>query len=154
MDSCSTENYIFPFIGKKRLPLEVFDQWQKFLEFHWLKAPQNWTKNKWFKSSYLDFIYFRFFGRMSQNQRKLAKRITHFTIQFCPKNLTYFTKLSSLSIVKKSLSNTAKNLSHFTSFTANMFLVYIRKKIYTAPFLNARKLYPQSSWKSNTCIFL
>ena len=116
---------------KKRLPLELFEQWQKFLEFHWLKAPQNWTKNKWFKSSYLDFIYFRFFGRKSQNQRKLAKRITHFTIQFCPKNLAHFTKLSSLSIVKKILKkHSQKPFSLYKFYSKHVSGVYQKKNLH------------------------
>ena len=53
-----------------------------------------------------EFIYlqslseFRFFGRKSQSQRKLAKKITHFTIHFRSENLTYFTNLNSLNIIK------------------------------------------------------
>ena len=36
----------------------------------------------------------RFFGRKSQRLQQLAKQITHFTIQFVSKSLTYFTKLN------------------------------------------------------------
>ena len=44
------------------------------------------------------FFDFRIFSRKSRSQQKLAKRITHFAIQFRSKNLTYFMNLSSLDI--------------------------------------------------------
>ena len=44
------------------------------------------------------FFDFRFFSRKSQSQQKLAKKITHFTIQFCLKKLTHFINLNSLDI--------------------------------------------------------
>ena len=37
--------------------------------------------------------------------------------------------------------NIAKNLSDFTNFSANMFLFSFRKKICTAPFLDAQKMH-------------
>ena len=43
---------------------------------------------------------FRFSSKKFQRQQKLAKKITHFTIQFLS-NLTYFTNLNSLNILKK-----------------------------------------------------
>ena len=48
---------------------------------------------KCLKASYLQFSYFRFSGRKSQNQQKLAKNILHFTIQFCSKVLAHFTNI-------------------------------------------------------------
>ena len=44
------------------------------------------------------FFNFRFSSRRSQSQQRLAKKITHFTIQFCSKNLTHFMDLNSLDI--------------------------------------------------------
>ena len=44
------------------------------------------------------FLIFRFSSRKSQSQQKLAKKITHFTIQFRSKCLTHFTNLNSLDI--------------------------------------------------------
>ena len=63
------------------------------------------AKNKWFKTSYLEFIfYFRYSSRKSQSQQNAAWKITtHFTIQFRPKNLTHLTKFDSLIIVKSIL---------------------------------------------------
>ena len=44
------------------------------------------------------FFNFRFSSRTSQREQKLAKKITHFTIQLLSKNLTHFKKLNSLDI--------------------------------------------------------
>ena len=44
------------------------------------------------------FLIFRFSSRKSQSQQKLAKKITHFTIQFCSRNVTNFTNINSLDI--------------------------------------------------------
>ena len=74
------------------------------------------------------FFNFRFSGRKFQIQQKQAKKITHFTIHFCSKNLTHFT-------------NTAKDLSDFKNFPANMFLFGVRKNICTTPFLDAQELH-------------
>ena len=88
----------------------------------------------------------------------VAKKITHFTIQIRSKNLTHFTKLNSLYIEKNMFPQqsflTLKVLSHFTSFPANMFLVGVRKKICTTPFLEAQELHSPSTLKGNVCIFL
>ena len=42
------------------------------------------------------FFYIRFSSRKPQSQQKIAKNITHFTIQFCSKDLTRFANLNSL----------------------------------------------------------
>ena len=44
------------------------------------------------------FLNFGFSSRKSQSQQKLAKKITHFIIQFCSKNLTHFANLNSFDI--------------------------------------------------------
>ena len=44
-----------------------------------------------------------FVCRKSQSQLKLAKKITHFKIQFRKKNLTHLTNVTSLSIIKNIL---------------------------------------------------
>ena len=49
------------------------------------------------------FFYSRFSIRKSQSQRKLVKKITHFSIQLHSKNLTYFMNLNSLDIEKNML---------------------------------------------------
>ena len=73
------------------------------------------------------FFNFRFSNRKSQSQRKLATTITHFTIQFRSKNLTYFTNLNSLDI---------ENNTFFINLPENMFLPGVRNNICTAPFLD------------------
>ena len=83
------------------------------------------------------FFNFRFSSRNSQSQQKLAKNITHFTIKFRTKNVTHFTNHSTHLTLKIICAyNTAKNLSDFTNFLANIFLFGVRKNICTAPFLD------------------
>ena len=81
------------------------------------------------------FLDFRFSSRKSQSQQKLVKKITHFTIQFRSTILRTATHLT-LKIV--SSRNTAKSLSDFANFPADMFLFGVRKNICTAPFLDAQ----------------
>ena len=85
------------------------------------------------------FFSFRFSTRKSESQQKLAKKITHFTLQFCSKNLTHFTNLNSLDTICS--RNTARNLSDFTNFPANMFLFVfgVRKNICSASFLDTQE---------------
>ena len=49
-------------------------------------------------------------------------------MQFRSNNLTHFTNLNSLNIVKIYSRNTAENLPHFTNFPANMFLRLVSEK--------------------------
>ena len=56
---------------------------------------------------------------------------------------------------KKTCSqNTAKKLSQFTNFPANMFLFGVRKIICTTPFPDDQELLSWSTLKANVCIFL
>ena len=50
--------------------------------------------------------------------------------------------------------NTAKILSEFTNFSANIFLFNARESICTAPFLDAQELHSWSTLKENVCMFL
>ena len=76
-------------------------------------------------SGFIYFFNFRFSSRKSQSQQKLAKKITHFTIQFCSKNFTHFANLNSLKMIC-SLS-TAKNLSDFTNLEQTCFYLVSEK---------------------------
>ena len=77
------------------------------------------------------FFEFRFSSRKSRSHQKLAKMISHFTIQFRSKNLIHFTNLKSPVIENNICSrNTVKNLSHFADFQAIMFLFVVRKMIF------------------------
>ena len=102
------------------------------------------------------FFNFRFSSRKSQSQQKLAKKITHFTIQFCSKNLSHFTNLNSLDIENNILSQHSQNLFDFINFQqiCFWFLFGVRKNICTAPFLGAKELNSWSTLKANVCIFL
>ena len=73
----------------------------------------------------VDFFFFlvRFSNRKSQSQQKLAKKVTHFIIQFRSKNLTRFTNLNSRTICSR---NASKTLSDFTNFPENIFLFGFR----------------------------
>ena len=84
------------------------------------------------------FFNFRFSSRKSQSQRKLAKKITHFTIQLRSKNVIYFTNLNSLDIENNMSPNTAKTPSDpfFINLPENMFLSGVRNNICTALFLD------------------
>ena len=78
-----------------------------------------WTSSEFF----LNFI---FSTRKSQNRQKLAKRITHFTIQICSKNLTHLRTSTHLTLKIMCSRNTTNNLSDFTNFPAKMFLYGVR----------------------------
>ena len=151
---------------------------------HWLKRTKAVPKKtklgpeyKWFKISYLQFFFWKYyFGRtilvrtfqwtsseffLFQNLSqkisepiKTSKKITHFTIQFRSRNLTHFMNLSSFEIGNNMPPNTAKKLSQFTNFPAKMFLFGVRKYIFTAPFPDGQELLSWSTLKANICIFL
>ena len=85
-------------------------------------------------------LNFRFSSRKSQSQKKLAKKITHFTIQFLSKNLTILLASTQLTLkitcyVHQECGLT--NLPNFKIFSTNMFLFSVRKNPYTTSFLDA-----------------
>ena len=70
-------------------------------KFHFLKILFRSSKvfifvQKFQWTSWEFFLISDFLSWKPQRQQKLAKNITHFTIQFCSKNLTHFTKVDSL----------------------------------------------------------
>ena len=73
-------------------------------------------------------IIFKFSGRQSQSQQKLAKKIIHFIIKFRSKSSTHFTKNSSLNIIKNILVQNSQKI----------FLGGVRKNICIALFLDAQ----------------
>ena len=84
----------------------------KNLKLYWLKCHKQSqkkiaTRKKMIQTSCLEFISlpinFRFSGTKSQSQQKLAKKITHFPIQFRSINLIHFVNLNSLNIIKNIL---------------------------------------------------
>ena len=103
----------------------------------------------------LDFFFnFIFSSRKSQSKQQLAKKITHFTIQFCSKNLIHLMNLNWLEIENNMLSQHSQKPFWLYKFSANMFLFGIRKNICTAPFLDAQELHSSITLKANVCIFL
>ena len=112
-------------------------------------------KYKWFKISYLElffwkyyyghatllysstrssghhqsfFLIFRLSSRKSQSQQKLAKKITHFTIQFRSKNLTHFTNLNSLDIENNMLPQHSQKPFWLYKFSSKHVSVWCQKK--------------------------
>ena len=57
-------------------------------------------------------------------------------MQFPSQNLAHFTNLNSLNIVKNIIPQ------HFKLFPANMFVVGLRRNIWTASFLEDLQLHP------------
>ena len=141
------------------------------------------TKYKWFKISYLEFFSWKYnfrhktylysstrssghhqgfilifrFLRSLQAKKTLAKKISHFTIQFSSKNLTNFTNLNSLDIERHwnwyALTTQSKTFLTLQIFQ-HTFLFGVRKNICTAPFLDAREPHSWSTLIANVCIFL
>ena len=102
--------------GKRKIWIKMlstmFDQRRETLKAHWVKRSKIVQKrlrnmNQKINHSKHDIwslsFTFRFSARKSQSQQNLSKKITHFTIQFFPKNLTRFTNLNSLNSVKNIL---------------------------------------------------
>ena len=59
--------------------------------------------------------------------------------------------LNSLNMVKNVLPQHSRNPTHFTNFPANMFLVCVRKKSCTAPFLDVQEQHSPNTRKTNVC---
>ena len=149
------------------MSVTIVGQWQKINKTHWLKSSkaalrkETWSKYKWFKMSYLEFFFwkyyfrhttfwysftcssrhfqsfflnFRFPSRKSHSQQILAKKITHFTIQFCSKNILWTSTNLTMEIICS--RSTTKSLVHFTNFPAKIFSFGVRKNICTTPFLD------------------
>ena len=99
-------------------------------------------------------INFRFSGRKSQSQQKLAKRITHFTMQFPSENPTYFTNFDTVNIMKNLLpQHSQKSFSLYKFSTKHVSGWY--QKIFLRYIISRRpKTSSRSPWKLNICIFL
>ena len=111
-----------------------------------MKSPKTVPNTEiWIRKSHIWSLStnFRLFGGKSQSQQKLAKTITYFITHFRSKNLTYFTKLNSLNVIKIYSRNAAKN----------MFPICVRRNIYSAPFLDAQELHSQGHLE-NKCLHI
>ena len=74
------------------------------------------------------FFYFRFSGRKSQSQQKLAKKIIHFTIQFRSNNFTHFTNLILFDIENNMLPQNNQKPFSLYKFSSKYFSVWCYKK--------------------------
>ena len=86
---------------------------------------------QWTSSEFL--FKFRFSSRKSQSQQNLAIKITHFTIQFQSKNLSFFTNLDSLDIKNNMLSQflDAQERNFWSTLKANVCIfLYISVRIF------------------------
>ena len=100
------------------------------------------------------FLDFRFSRRKSQSQQKLLIKIIYFAYRFA-QNISLILGTSTLLTLKIICSRqTSKNLSNFTNFLGNMFLVGVRKRICTPLFLDTQELHSWSTLEANACIFL
>ena len=67
------------------------------------------------------FFNFGFSSRKSQSQQKLAKKTIYFTTQFCSKNLTHLTNLSSFEIENEMLlQHSHKPFTLYKCFTRHI----------------------------------
>ena len=101
-----------------------------------------------------EFFSIQIFQQKGLKPTKLAKKITHFTIQFHAKNLTHLTNLNSLGVENDMLLRYSQKPFWLKIFPANMFQFDVRKNICTAPFLDDQGPHSSSSLKANVCIFL
>ena len=105
------------------------------------------------------FFNFRFSSRKSQSQQKLAKKITHFTIQFCSKNLIYLMNLN-LNLngnENNMLPQHSRNPLHFKNFPANMFLFGVTKtncRNGALPYLGAQELRQFLKHFEGKCLYI
>ena len=100
------------------------------------------------------FLDFRFSRRKSQSQQKLLIKIIYFAYRFA-QNISLILGTSTLLTLKiKCPQHTSKNLSNFTNFLGIIFLVGVRKSIYTPLFLDTQELHSWSTLEANACIFL
>ena len=131
-----------------------------YLEFFFLKI-LFWAYNffifaQTFQRTSSEFLFsFRFSIRKSQNNQKLAKK-TKLILQYSFAQKTKLILRTSAHLTLKIICsrNTAKNLSDFKDFPADMFLLGVRENICTAIFLDAQELHFWSTLKANVCIFL
>ena len=126
-------------------------QKNKYRLKHYKAVPQKTKlgpKYKWFKISHLEFFFWKYYygyttflysssrcsvfnstfsNRKSQDQQKLAKKITHFTTEFRLKILTHLTNLNSLDIEDNMLSQRSQNPFWLYKFSSKHGSVWCQK---------------------------
>ena len=93
---------------------------------------------------------FKFSRRKSQSQQILAKKITHFTIQFRSKHLTHLTNLNSLNIVK---ITKAKKPYSFYKFSSKHVSGCSQKKLLHWT-ISRRSRTTFSKYLENKCLYI
>ena len=129
---------IYPSVGWRR----------KVLKLHSLKCPKTVPK-KWNLDQKVNdskryiwslSLIFRFSNRKSQRQQTLAKKITHFTIQFRSKNLTHFTHSTQHN----------RKLTHFIQMFHQTCFWLVSEKTCALHHLHRCS----RNWKANVSMFL
>ena len=100
------------------------------------------------------FFNCRFSCRKSQSQQKLVKKSLVLQYSFAQKASLILWTLTHLILKVTCSCKTAKSLSNFTNFPANMFLFGVGKNIGTKLFPDAQELHSWTNLKANVCIFL
>ena len=100
------------------------------------------------------FTDFRFSRTEFQSQQKLAKKVTHFTIQFHPKKLNYFTKLNSFDIENNMLAQHSQKPFWLYKFSSKHVSVWCQKKKIALHYFLMPEPHSWSTLKANVCIFL
>ena len=103
------------------------------------------------------WFFFLFSSRKPQSQQKLAKKDTHFTIQFHSKNLTQFKNLNSLDIENNVLATQSKTFLTLQIFQPTFFCLVLEKTFALYHFLTPENCILEAVWKQMSvdfCIFL
>ena len=113
------------------------------LKLHWLKFPITVPK------FILNFLFLNFLDFLA-GIVKASQQKDHSFYNRVSFKTSLILQTSTHSALRK------KNLTHFTNFRANMFLVGFRKSISicTASFLDAQEMHSESAWKPNVRIFI
>ena len=123
--------------------LKTFRAYNFFIFVHLFQ----WTLSELFLIS--DFLTESLKANKNQQKRSLILQYS-----FAQKT-SLILRISTLLKLKIICSqNTAKKLSQFTNFPANMFLFGVRKNICTAPFLDAQELHSWITLKASVSLFL
>ena len=120
-----------------------------------LKTPRKMTIRPHVPVEIIRVFLISDFSRNSQSQKKLAKKITYFTIQFRSKNFTHFKKLNLLDIENSQTNATQpKTFLTLKVFQETCFWLVSEKTFALYQFLDAKELHSQSTLKANVCVFL
>ena len=111
-------------------------------------------ENKWFKTSYLKFIFsFQIFEQKVSKPTKTSKKDHPFYNAVLPKKPYPFSE-PQLTQLSKNILPAAhpKTLHALQTFQQTCFWLVSEKNIGTAPFPDAQELHSRSTWKANVCI--